>query len=104
VLIATWRQFLPLFGNGTILAFSATSVVAIVAGHLLGGPVPGNRAALALGAAIRHPGIAMAIGHASGVTPPALIAVVLFLLNGVVVTSLYTAWLKRRPHSDVAAP
>jgi BASS family bile acid:Na+ symporter len=100
VLLILWvagRQFLHMIGNGTILAFTVTVLAAIVSGHVLGGPERGDRATLALAAAIRHPGIAAAIAHANGASPQAMAAIILFLLNGVVVTSLYQLWLKRHP-------
>lgn len=48
-------------GDGTLLALSVICVVGLAAGHLLGGPAPGDRDALSLAAAARHPGIAVAI-------------------------------------------
>jgi BASS family bile acid:Na+ symporter len=98
VLIVLWMQgrvLLHLIGNGTIIAFGLTVAAGIAAGHLLGGKDPENRGALAIAAAIRHPGIAIAIAHASGAGPGALAAIILFLLNGVIIVSIYVAWLKK---------
>ena len=88
------RQFLAMLGNGTIFAFGLTVLAGLIAGHLLGGPERGGRIALAFAASVRHPGIAAAIAHASGASPKAILATILFLLNGVVVTMLYQQWLK----------
>lgn len=99
VLLVLWvarGPFLSLFGDGTILAFAATTLAGIVAGHLLGGPDLGSRGALAIAAATRHPGIAGAIAHANLADTRATLATILFLLNGVVMAALYQAWLKRR--------
>jgi len=100
VVLILWvagREMLHMIGNGTILAFTATILAAIVSGHMLGGPEHSDRVTLGIAAAIRHPGIAAAIAHANGASPHALAAIILFLLNGVVVTSLYQLWLKRHP-------
>jgi BASS family bile acid:Na+ symporter len=89
-------QFLALIGDGTIFAFALTVTAGIVAGHFLGGGVAGDGGTLAVIAAIRHPGIAIAIAHASGAPPNALAAILLFLLVGMVVLTVYSAWLKRQ--------
>lgn len=89
-------QFFEMIGDGTIIAFALTVVAGIVAGHLLGGGAARDGGTLAIAAAIRHPGIAFAIAHASGARPQALAAVILFLLVGVIVVTLYVAWLKRQ--------
>ncbi|MEP9359659.1 hypothetical protein [Sphingomonas sp. KR3-1] len=111
VLLLLWLQgrvYLHMIGNFTILAFGLTVASGIVAGHLLGGKDPENRGALAIAAAIRHPGIAFAIANASGAGPGAKAAIILFLLNGVIIVSLYVAWLKRhlarRPAAAAGQP
>ena len=50
-----------LVGDGTLLAFAVIAAIGFGAGYLLGGPNPGDRAALALAASSRHPGAAIAI-------------------------------------------
>jgi BASS family bile acid:Na+ symporter len=83
--------------------------IALAAGHLLGGPEPENRVALAMLAATRHPGIAMMIVGASGVTglqqQRVVGAIVAFLLVGLLVAIPYQLWLKRRrkPHAPAGA-
>jgi len=90
------KQLLALIGNGTVLAFGFVTAVGIVAGHLLGGPDWNHRTALAIASAIRHPGIAASVAHANGTDPRVLSGIILFLLNGVIVTALYHLWLKRQ--------
>ena len=100
VLLLLWMQgriYLHMIGNGTVIAFALTVASGIVAGHLLGGKDPENRGALAIAAAIRHPGIALAIAHASGIRPEGQAAIIFFLINGVIVVSIYLAWLKKHP-------
>lgn len=93
-------QFIELIGNGTLLAFTATIAMGLAAGHLLGGPDWGGRGGLAIAAATRHPGIAGAIAHANQADQRAVVATLLFLLNGVIVAAIYQHWLKRRASRD----
>lgn len=90
VLVAAWPAVVSLIGNGTIAAIVAVVVAAIASGHLLGGPEPQDRTALAIASAMRHPGIALAIAHINfpdnNLVPAAIL---LFLLNAAIVTTLY---------------
>jgi BASS family bile acid:Na+ symporter len=95
LLILLWPKIMALVGNGTILAMALVSAIALIAGHVLGGPSPSDRAALAVAAATRHPGIALLIAGAAGrreATP----AIVAFVLVGCLVTIPYQMWMKRR--------
>jgi BASS family bile acid:Na+ symporter len=97
ILIAAAPGILRLIGNGSVLALAAVVVVGLIAGHLLGGPVLGDRAALAVASATRHPGVAMAIAGVNFPGDKAVVAaIILCLLVNVVVTIPYAAWLKRR--------
>lgn len=64
---------LALVGNGTVIAMALTAAAGLAAGHWLGGPDRQNRAALAMAAAMRHPGM---------------------LIVGAVMASLYGARMK----------
>ena len=87
-------------GNGVLLVTATIVLLGLLVGHLLGGPDPGNRGALALATSARHPGLAIALSTA--VFPhdkEAIVAVVLlFLLTNVVLTMPYILWRKRRAH------
>ena len=50
-----------LLGGGTLAAVLAMILAGLVTGYLLGGPVKEHRAALALAAATRHPGVALGV-------------------------------------------
>lgn len=95
VLWVAGAQMWALIGNGTILAFAIVTVAGIVAGHLLGGPNWGGRGALAMAAAIRHPGIAVMLAKFNDADKIVTAGVLLFLLNGVLLTAIYQVWLKR---------
>lgn len=61
LVIVLMPGIIKLIGQGTLVVLTAAIVAGIVAGYLLGGKDPGDRAALALAAASRHPGVAVAI-------------------------------------------
>jgi hypothetical protein len=86
---ATWA----LIANGMVIAIAVLIVVGLAAGHLLGGPEPDGRTALALAAASRHPAIAFAA--ASSFAPHFGAAIVLYLLLGDLFGFPYTIWRQR---------
>ena len=89
-----------LVGNGTLLAIAAFVVIALAAGHLLGGPRPDDRSVLAVATASRHPGVAIAIAHVNFPDQRLVIAaVVLYLLVGGVLSALYLKWNQRHAGS-----
>jgi BASS family bile acid:Na+ symporter len=92
---------LALVGDGTLLAIVVFLVLGLLAGHLLGGPSPGDRSVLALATASRHPGVAMAIAQ---LTFPAetsiLAALLLYLVTGVIVTAPYVKWRRKALAED----
>ena len=101
IVVAAWEQIMVLVGNGTIAVFAAFTLVALVAGHVFGGPNPNDRTALAVATATRHPGVAIAIATANfpGQRLPAA-AVLLYLLVSAVVFAPYAYW--RRQHQGAA--
>lgn len=98
ILSKAGKPMLDLIGSGGLLATAGPILAGLAAGHWLGGPQTANRMALALAAATRHPGIAGLIVHRNFDDPRAMLVVLLFLLNSVVISSAYQAWQKRRVH------
>lgn len=96
MLVVVWPAMLHLIGNGTVLAMALTAAIALGAGHLLGGPNLPDRAALAVTAATRHPGIALMIATANNADKRVQAAIVGMLLVGLIVSIPYQLWLKRR--------
>jgi bile acid:Na+ symporter, BASS family len=96
LLIPAWPAIMALIGNGTVLAVVVISVVAMVAGHLLGGPDPRDRVALATAAAIRHPGIALMV--AKGMSPDKSVTamILLYVLVSFAIVTAYQQVVKRR--------
>jgi BASS family bile acid:Na+ symporter len=97
VLFVIWPDILRLIGGGVLWVTGLTIAFALFVGHMLGGPDPGNRGALAVACAARHPAVAIALS--TGVFPdeaPAIVAVVeLFLIANVVITIPYMRWRSR---------
>lgn len=102
LVIKAWPGLVALVGNGTILAMALTAAVALAAGHLLGGPELPDRAALAMTAATRHPGIAMMIANVNQADKHVVAAVLAVMFVGLFVGVPYQLWIKRR--SRAAAP
>ena len=101
--VPVWPVIVALVGNGTILAIAAVVVAAIAVGHGLGGPDPGERTALGIASAMRHPGVALTIARVNfpdnNLVPG---AIMLFVVVGAIATTLYAA-LRQRVHRTPGA-
>ena len=92
-----------LVGDGTLLAFAAMAIVGLAAGHWLGGPDAGDRAALSLASSSRHPGVAIAVAsHALSDIPMVPAAIVLALIVSMVISMPFLALKKRREEAAEA--
>ena len=102
MIVGSGREILVLLGNGSALAIAAAVGVGLAAGHLLGSTSqPG---ALALAAASRHPGVALAIAELSYPDQSRQItaAILIYLVVTALVTAPYVRWLTRRPIAATA--
>ena len=96
VLMTAWPSIFALIGTGALAAVAAFVLIGLVVGHGLGGPDPHDRTVLALAAATRHPGVALAIGSASFPGQKEVLpAILLYLVAGAVLTIPYGMWRKR---------
>jgi BASS family bile acid:Na+ symporter len=88
LLVVAWPGIRAAVGNGTLVAIALMTLFGLAVGHMLGGPDPDNRNALAVATASRHPGVA--IGLAAMADPvsmqPVLGAVLLYLVAGALVS------------------
>jgi len=94
-----WAQVRVFIGNGLILFIVAMVAVGLIVGHLLGGPIEGDRTALAMATASRHPAVALAVAT-SGVSTqakPELAIILLYLVVATVATIPYQKWRQRGP-------
>lgn len=103
LLIAVWPHIVALIGDGMLVAMFLVSLVALLGGHLLGGPTLGHRGALAVASAVRHPGLAMMYANAITTDKRVTAAILAFMLVGLAAGAPYQMWLKRRVARDRAA-
>src|SRR6478609_1963916 len=103
VVVLAWPELANQVGNFTLVAIAVLTQAGLLVGHVLGGPNPGDRTALALSTASRHPGVAIAV---AGIITPGdksvAAAVLLAFLVGIVVTTPYTRW-RSRQHAETGA-
>lgn len=86
--------------NYTIVAIVAFVAIGLLAGHLLGGPKPDDRTALALATATRHPGVAIGVLHAiEPASKDVVLVIVLYLLVSAVASLPYVKW-RTRAHAS----
>jgi len=95
VLVTAAPELARLVGDGTVLVILAVVLAGLVAGHLLGGPEPHDRVALALSSATRHPGIAMLVASANSMGEEVRATVLLFVIVGLLAAIPYQLWLRR---------
>jgi bile acid:Na+ symporter, BASS family len=95
MLVAQRATVFPLLWQSAIV-IALFAAGALLIGHLLGGPDPGERTSLAIATVTRHPGLALLL--ASGnfrMTQEMPLAVVAFVLGTTLATIPYTIWRKR---------
>ena len=94
VLLATQWSLLADAGMPALLALGGMSLAGLAIGHLLGGPDPDDRTALAVACSTRHLGIAVLIATSlPGARTAALVLV--YLVSSAVVTIPYLRWSRR---------
>ncbi|WP_395398075.1 Na+-dependent transporter [Novosphingobium sp. BL-8A] len=102
LLVELFPGMMALIGNGTVIAMAFVVLIALAGGHLLGGPELANRSTLAFSAAMRHPGIALALAGANHANMAVTAAVLLFLLVGLLVLVPYQMALKSKTRRNSA--
>jgi bile acid:Na+ symporter, BASS family len=102
-LLATHWQVLGAIAGPPILALGAFTLAALGVGHLMGGPEPNDRTALAVTCATRHIGVAMVVAAATP-GPRTVVLIVAYALASMLVIVPYMAWRGRvvsaaQPHA-----
>jgi BASS family bile acid:Na+ symporter len=94
VLAELWR---PLYeaAAGTIAAMVLTTAAALAAGHLLGGPAPATRTAVAITSAARNPGLALLVATVNAASPAIIATVLTYVLVSLLAITPYAAWRHR---------
>jgi len=105
LLVRVWPAMRGLMSAGsTVAVVLAVLLVAIATGHLLGGPDREDRVALAIGSAMRHPGVALAIARTHAPDEPLVpAAILLYFFTALVLTGVYSAVRKRLATRETAA-
>lgn len=96
LLAARWGDIAGHIGGGTLLVTVVIIAFALLVGQFLGGPDEGNRSALAITCAARHPGVAISV--ATGLFPSDSAAIFgmagLFVLTSALMAIPYLKWRK----------
>lgn len=95
ILMVIWPALRALIGNGTVAVMALLTAITLFGGHMLGGPAAVDRATLAVASSVRHPGIAILIANTTFDDKRVTAAVLLYLIVGLVVGTLYKQWFKR---------
>jgi len=85
-------KLLLLVGIGGYVAVVLAAVAAILLGHLMGGPRPSTRTALAIACAVRNPGIALLVVQLNFPGRGAGAVVLTYVLVSAVLLAMYGKW------------
>ena len=94
VLINAWEGTVTA-GFRVMTAVALVTGAALAVGHLLGGPEPATRTAVAITSAARNPGLALLVAAVNAAPPGVKAAVVAYLVVSVLVVVPYVAWRQR---------
>jgi len=84
-------------------AIIVVTLLALAAGHAMGGAEPGTRTAVAICSAARNPGLALLVATFND-APPAVVATVLtYLIVSALTAIAYVAWRRRASRHAVAS-
>jgi BASS family bile acid:Na+ symporter len=102
-LLAThWQLIAAIFGL-PLLALGGFTLAALGVGHLMGGPDPNDRTALAVTCATRHVGVAMVIAAAAP-GPRTVVLIVAYMLASALVIIPYMKWRGRVTPAGLKRP
>jgi len=90
LVIGNWQVFLEVRGPG-IAAVFLLMLIAMVTGHLLGGPDPAHQTALSIACCTRHLGIATIVAETFR-GPRAMVLLTAYLVASALVTIPYLRW------------
>ncbi|MGE4303356.1 MAG: hypothetical protein AB7E24_04905 [Novosphingobium sp.] len=103
LIIVLWPAMREVIGQGTLIVLCIMIAAGMAAGYFLGGPANGDKAALSLAAATRHPGVAVAIAtHAFPEASLAPAAIVLSVILSTILCIPYLRYMSRKP-ADASA-
>jgi BASS family bile acid:Na+ symporter len=96
LLYGLWPITRKYIGNGVVAMLAVLATIGLAVGHILGGPRPGDRTALAMSTASRHPAVALAIATSGTVSEPKpeLAIILLYLVVATIISFPYQNWRK----------
>jgi BASS family bile acid:Na+ symporter len=86
-------------GGPGIVACVATTLAALAAGHLLGGPQRETRAAVAIISAARNPGLALLVATFNKAEPRVIATILAYLVVSILLVTAYVMKCGSRAHS-----
>jgi bile acid:Na+ symporter, BASS family len=94
LLYGLWPITRTYIGDGVVAMLAALAVIGLAVGHLLGGPLAGDRTALAMSTSSRHPAVALAIATSGAVSEPKpeLAIILLYLVVATFISLPYQKW------------
>ena len=81
--------------TGALAAIFTVTLLALAAGHLLGGPEPATSTATAIASAMRNPGLALLVATLNDAPPLVNATVVAYLVISALTVLAYVAWRRR---------
>lgn len=94
ILIVSHWELVEKAGWPTILALGGLTLIALIIGHLVGGPDPGEKTALAISCATRHLGLAILVAAAVP-GPKTAVFVAAYIVASAIVAIPYLKWRTR---------
>ncbi len=99
LLIGLWPVTRSYLGNGVVLMLTVLAAIGLGVGHLMGGPLPGDRTVLAISTSSRHPAVALAIATSGPLTEDLvkqeLAVILLYVLAAMILAIPYKKWRAR---------
>ena len=90
-LIDVWHTVVDAGLYATLAIFVTTALV-LACGHVLGGPDPATRTALAIVSAARNPGLALVVATVNGAAPGTIATVLAYLVVSALTVVPYLIW------------
>ena len=94
VLTDIWDEVVEA-GPRVALAIVITTIFALAVGHLLGGPEPATRTAVAISSAARNPGLALLVATLNAASPAINATVLAYLAVSALTVLPYVLWRRR---------
>ena len=75
-----------------IVCVAIITIAALVLGHLLGGPTPEIRHAMAIAGAMRNVGLALLVATTNQTPPEVEVVIISYAITAIIIVSAYILW------------